>query len=101
MGEVHHDAASLAEEAVEHFGVLKLHAAHDFPVGDVEQFQGLDEVVGKVAVELPFDAAQFGVGFFRKRGREVAAHHLAAVADHVVKYGGGYVGQQVKDRQRE
>ncbi len=67
----------------------------------MEELQGLDDVVGEVAEELPLDAPQLPGFFIGERAGEVVPDHPPAVARQVIQHHEKQVGDPVERPHRQ
>ena len=101
MREVYDHTAALGHDAVYEFEVLEGHAALHLGVGDVEELDGLDHVVGEVAVEPALHRTPLGFAEAGKTLGQIAAHKAASVADHMIYKDIEHVGEDVEHAQRQ
>ncbi len=96
---VHEDCSVVVEEVGDEFGVLYFHAFHELVVGYGESFDGFEEVVAEVFVELSFDLFAFFVGFVWEYGQEVLPDDFDSVVRDFVEEEVDDVGEYVEDGQ--
>ncbi len=84
--EVHHDALALVHERVDDIGIYELHAPSHLVVGDVKQFERLDEIIGKIMIESALDVAALGRRLIGKRSLEIGTHHAPAIAHYAMQH---------------
>ena len=94
---VHEDGSVVVEEVGDEFGVAYFHASHELVVGYGECFDGFEEVVAEVFVELLFDLFSFFVGFFGECCEEVLADDFDSVVRDFVEEDVDDVGEDVED----
>ncbi len=87
MREVGHDRFSAVKKRIEHLHVFEHYASTHLLIADMQEFDGLKEVVGEVAVKPAFDSRTFVTAKMRKASGEIVGHCFAPVADDVVNQG--------------
>ena len=66
----------------------------------MQQLDSLEDIVGEMSVELPFDRAQLIPAFFGETFRQIAIYDLTSVAHDVVQQNECHVGQPVQKPER-
>ena len=64
--------------------IVEHHAAANLVVADMQQLHGLHYIVGEIAVEAAGNPPAFLQILFREALRQVAVHHSAAIAHHMI-----------------
>lgn len=100
MGEICYYGLPLAEVFVDLFDSSEYYTPTHLAVGDAEQLDGFDEIVGEIAVKPAFDALNLTERFVGKRLCQVFAHEPTAVSYHVIHYRGEQVADAVEDAER-
>ena len=75
---------SFFHQPVYQFRVLDEGSPLELFLRDMGQFDGLDNIVRKMVVEVFFYLTEFGFAFVGERRAEVAPDHLGAVADQPI-----------------
>ena len=84
MPEVHGDRPSRGNMCMQKPEIVEHHAAANLVVADMQQLHGLHYIVGEIAVEAAGNPPAFLQILFREALRQVAVHHSAAIAHHMI-----------------
>lgn len=96
VGGIEHYALAVVEGIVNDMGVVKHQALAHLVIADVQQFEGLDHIVGEVVVKLFLNGFALLLALLGEALGKVLLHHLPAVAYQVIGDEVEHMGMQVE-----
>lgn len=98
VAQIEHHGVPLGGQTVYQLATLDGDAAVYLGIRDMQQLDGLDKVVGELAVEVVLDLSELGLGFLGERVAQVVAYHLAAIFQHPLQHETRTAAQRMQHR---
>ena len=83
------------------FGTDGSEPTPQFTIADGQEFESLEEVIGKPSVEVALNASDFLLALLGKRACQVASHRTSPISEDVIEQQILEVGQYIEQAQRQ